>query len=324
MKFMTRFLLIVMLASSFVIVSAKQIVYLPYIETVNLSKSYENSLTLLLKEEVEKNREFTVKIPQNSNDLGYRYQTRESIVKIASELGANYALIGLVVVKDKKVNVKFTMFDTQNSSLVWSDEVKSQPMEKLEMIIKKFAEGLGLDQKIVIEDERSNFVQYIDKTFTENVVLSFGPKLGATMPNINLLEKQPLMGVGLNFSYDIRTIIFEVNYDIYYNNTKLAQYNAGVLIPFFKGNSSPFIKFNVGNSSMTAKSKPVLDETTGKTVFKRDTSGGLVYMAGCGYTFNRYKETSFRIQGDYFHSSYKVNGNNPTGYIVSFSLLFAI
>ncbi len=293
-------------------IKSQNLIYMPYIEVVNIHPDYEYSLSKLMQENVSEENKYKIIIPEKS-DTGYTIESFIQAKETAQSLYAKYFLIGLVNVVSQKATVQFTMYNSYDGSKVWSDMVKNQKAENLELIIIKFAQHIGDEEEIFFDDGRSKLHRFAYNTFIENATLTFGGKIGAAYIIINKdkVPNRTAPGFGINIAYDIKSFIIDFNYDIYMSNTQLANYNLGIIRPLFKAERTPYIGFNYGSTSITAHIS---------TVSGKETNGGSIFKINGGYIFSRTKDLNFRINAEYYLTNFKVYGKNPNGFMLNLSL----
>ena len=295
---------------------------MPFIEVVNIHPDYEYSLSVLFQEHVAKTKKYTVILPEKS-DSSYTIQSVVQAIERAKSLNAKYLVVGLVNVINSKVTMEFTMYDASNGSRVWNQEIKNQPAQNIELLIIQYAYNLGSAKEIYVDDGRTDFQRFAYKTFVENATFTFGAKASAMYIMVNKIDNTIAPGFGLNIDYDIKSLIFEFNYDLYFSKAKLANYNLGIYRPLFKAESTPYVGLNLCSASITADN-PTLDPTTGKTAFLKDTNGGGLFKFTAGYIFSRTKETNFRIGVDYFLTTFEINEEKPSGFMANVSILLSL
>lgn len=298
-------LLVIFFIFPFSMAFSQDIIYMPYLEVVNIPTSYEKTLTLLMQEKVNTLGKYQLIIPEES-DTGYVYESLFDAMKTARDQNAKYLLTGIASVFNNKLMVKFTMYNALEGNKVWQDEVKNQKIQDLEIILIQFAQKLGSQDKIEYYGDKSENEIWFHKTFVENASFKFGAKLQYNLLNVPGRDNQNLPGFGIDICYDIKYFFFDFNYDLFFSDDKFATYNLSVSKPIFSmKDNTPYVKFAMGGSSITVK-KPA----------PKETNGGLLILFGGGYAFNRYKDFGFRLHADYFKATYQLVGSDISGIIV--------
>jgi len=282
---------------------AQEKAYMPLFEVINMHPDYQYSSTRLLKTYVDGAGKYILIIPSKEEK---NVETIETAQKKAASMKLKYFVIGSLNRVGERVIVNVSLFNTNDASVVWTDQLKAQNPEDLDQIFEKIGKNMGTKTKA--KDDENIFSTTDSKDLNALEVKKSGDIATGFMVLLNNYAKYPAPGISVGAGYDLKDFILNLKSNLFGNSDII--FFSGSLecyLPFFKKRSTPFFGGGMGLSRTIVYGDVTKTDYFGNPYVAKDNSsaGGLMLTAGGGYIFNRNSSVSFRLSGNFVVGLYQ-------------------
>ena len=314
MKLRTKFLIIIQLFLCF-FVKAQDKVYMPYFQIENMHWEYQISAAKIFRTYLNNNNKYTLILPQTKDSI-YPNETFTQTIKNAKTAGAKYFIIGEMNALNDVMIISMSLYNTSDSTKVWSDILKARNPDDLDPILQKYANNIGTDLKASKDGDIYSVTNYDSKELTKvDASTNFGFCISGSYCAVTNVDNPTSSGFGLIASYDIRDIILDIQGDLLFGNVYFYDVRISGLYPFKKSRNTPFIGGSMawGGNTIDFKNNNYIDS---------NNKGGLAMFANGGYIFNRNANVNFRLTGSVIVPFYKVEKQMPLTFMINAAILF--
>jgi len=295
-------------------------VYMPFFEVMNMHRDYQYSTSRLFKTYVDNNNKYILILPDRSDTLPSD-KSDEKVRKRASELNCPFYITGALNRLGDVVIITISMYNTGDGKKVWQSILKAHSPDDLDPIMEKVA--VTINNKQSKEGDIYNVTEYDARQLKKiGANRFFGVTIGGGYTFVNNINKNFPAGFGIQGSYDMRNVIFNIKAEAYFSDSKVYYFDIDAIYPFTSRKSSPFISGGMGYGGVTlVTSGP---QPTGIYIGNPNShsEGGLILFAGCGYLLNRNSDVSLRFAGNVYAPLFKVENVMPVGILFTTTLLF--
>ncbi len=197
-----------------------------------------------------------------------------------------------------------------DNSMIWQDRLKASTPDDIDPIAMRIAKALGTSEKAASKEDIYSVTNYDEKSLKQKQSTnSFGVALGGTALPGSPYNSDPFIGgIGLLWSYDTRSLLVDVEGDVYMANEKSFLNTIGLNVwkPMNDGAISPYVGGGLALG--------LFGYTPSSSYYGSDESkGGLLVSAGGGLLMNRTSTVTLRLDLRYTVATFKVAGSIPHG-----------
>ena len=288
-------------------------VYMPFFELINVHSDYQYSVARLFKNYVDEQGKYILIIPQKADTLVEQSHI-DVIRENAKANDCQYFIIGDMNRIGETVIISVSMYKTENNQLIWKDRLKANTPDDIDPILQKLSRAIGTEQKAAEDGDIYIVTSYESQQLKQvHSTSAFGLSIGGALMMSKPFIDEPFSGGGGVFwSYDVRTILFEVDAQTYFlGNFSVGHLSIDVYKPFFSESNTPFLGGGLG-----------FGYTTGETKMQ---GSGMMLFAGGGYIFGRSADVGLRVRAQYMLGAFKVDNPEkslPHGFMLNMELYF--
>ncbi|TAL68659.1 MAG: hypothetical protein EPN82_10300 [Bacteroidetes bacterium] len=288
-------------------------VYMPFFELINVHADYQYSVARLFKNYVDEQGRYILIIPQRADSLIAQPPLNE-IRETAKSNDCSFFIVADMNRIGETVIISVSMYKTENSQLIWKDRLKANTPDDIDPILQKLSRVIGTEHKAAEDGDIYSVTSYESQQLKQiHSISAFGISIGGALLMSNPFIDDPFSGGGgIFWSYDIRTVLFEVDAQSYF----LGSYSVGhlsidVYRPFFAESSTPFLGGGLGFGYTTGASN--------------GQGNGMMLFVGGGYIFGRTADVGLRVRAQYMLGAFKVENTEkslPHGFMLNMELYF--
>lgn len=288
-------------------------VYMPFFELINVNSDYQYSVARLFKNYVDEQGRYILIIPQKSDSL-VNQPPLTQIQETARMYECKFFIVADMNRIGETVIISVSMYKTENSQLIWKDRLKANTPDDIDPILQKLSRVIGTEQKAAEDGDIYSVTSYESQQLKQiHSISAFGISIGGALMMSKPFIDDPFSGGGGVFwSYDIRTVLFEVDAQSYFlGNFSVGNLSIDVYRPFFAESSTPFLGGGLG-----------FGYTTGAT---NGNGSGMMFFVGGGYIFGRTADVGLRVRAQYMLGAFKVENPEkslPHGFMLNMELYF--
>lgn len=297
------------------------IVYFPYFELINVNKdaALQYSTSKLIKSYIENNHQYSVVLPERIGQSYYEDEGKELTMRKAKELSAIYFMDGEIHNLQGVYIISVGLYETATGERVWHDMVKGTLEQDLDPLLSRMGRSF-LTSKTAKTDIEIDEVTEYDSRGIELKQIKVNHFIGLMIGGKYLFGEETLSGIGLAYTYDASTFLFNMNFDFYPSssllrngsyeerNLKNGSFSLGAMLPLSRKRSTPFLDAGLEYGFMTTKRDPQFSEDTGTT------EGGIGLYVGGGYLINRNSTVNLRVFGGLSIPFYTLENQNFPGF----------
>jgi hypothetical protein len=289
-------------------------VYMPYFQLEKIYWEYQISAAKTFKTFLDSNKRYTLVLPQ-LNGSTYPNETFTQTIANANSVGAIYFIKGKLTALNDVMQISMSMYNTSDSSNVWSDTLVVRTTYDLDSILLLFADNIGTDKK-ASEDGKiyslANYSQQELVKYDPTMDLGFSISGGYTIADRGNHKVSP--GIGFLISYDSKPLIFDFQVDYFPGNYHkgvflLADMRVSGLYPLKTSKTTPFIGGSIAFSGVRL-TYPNPIPGTFFTEQRADGMGLAIFVNG-GYLINRNSNYNFRLVGSLFCPLFQTSTFHP-------------
>jgi len=304
--------------------SAATRVYAPLPEVINVHPDYQYATARVLQSYVDGEGKYQIILPARQVDgIAVALPSRDSLAMLAAASQCpNYLVTSMTRLGDNMI-ISFTLYNTADGTVLWQDRLKAANPEDIDPIVQRIARALGSPQKTVSNDDIYSVTENEQKTLRQKRSNnSFGVALGGTVLPGDPYNHAPFIGgIGLVYAYDTRSLIVDLEGDLFIANKKSTLSTVGINVwkPLNDGNVTPYMGGGLALGMSTFETNTVSSCTNyyGDSYSCSDSNseevGGLLISAGGGLLLNRTSSVNLRLDLRYTVATYEVAGSVPNG-----------
>ena len=314
----TYLLLLTMLAS--LASTAQNIVYFPGFELINIQdgEGLQYSTSKLIKAYIEDNHDYTIILGNNVSTQGFNVQESQDVTaKNALEKNARFFMRGEIHFLQGIYIVSLGAYDSQTNQRVWHDLVKGSVEQDLDALLSRLGRSFFTNKTAKTDINIDEVTQY-DQEGVELAQIKVNHFVGILLGGKHVPNETILSGLGLAYTYDASTFLFNFDFEIYPSSNLLGSsgsetrridngtVNLGVSYPFTRKRSTLYI-----NGGMEYGYTRVRDE-----IFEAEyieTRAGIGAFVGAGFLVNRNSTVNLRMFAAVTMPFYEADGTNLTG-----------
>jgi hypothetical protein len=302
---------------------------MPYFQLERIYWEYQISAAKTFKTYLDSNKRYTLVLPQLKGST-YPNETFTQTIANADSVGANYFIEGKLTALNDVMQISMSMYNTSDSSNVWSDTLIARTAYDLDPILKLFADLIGTDRKASKENNNYSLTYYYPKELVKvDATVNFGFSLSGGYTTVDRGNHKVSPGIGLLVSYDSKPLILDLQVDYlpgdYHNGVfLLADLRVSGLYPFKTTKTTPFIGGSIAFSGVRL-TYPNPNPNSYFTEERADGKG-LAIFVNTGYIINRNSNYNFRLTGSFFFPFYQTRTHPletriPLGFMINAVIL---
>lgn len=322
---------VVMVLLSIILISVSGITYdvaLFDFENMGMSENDYKIAMHLLYDEMENIESYDI-IPKNkvSGIVGKDViSDAKTAIKFAKLLKADKCIFGSFVPLGDKVVVRFKMIDMETEKIEFYDEVESESIEDLNVVMKRVAAGLETRQKFestattdtVTEDEEYGLKKR--KSFH-----SYGMRFGFLYPQDDRYNGEHRLNTFLfTWQFETPKIITQVDFSVWGASSAFdLGFDISFLYPLTRTDVSPYLSLGLGLHSLHVRTEPIDPEDLLVTPFEYDWDHEPGFTLNGGAGFLLFRTYNFRVIFDsrVYYSFIEI-GDKKDHYGVAFTFGF--
>ena len=296
-------------------------VFMPFFELINVHPDYQYSTARLFKGYVDEAGRYELIIPERQDSVA-RQPASDAVRKEAQARGCAFYLIGDLNRIGETVIFNVALYSAKDGARVWGDKLKASTPEDLDPILQKVARAVGSGEKAAADGDIYSVTSYEGRELRQvRVRNAFGVAVGGMLFTPGLLTGESwddpfIGGLGLIWTYDARSILFELDGETYFTGrkTEFSSVSISAFKPFASSRLTPFAGGGLGLGNVST-------ESGGETV----EEAGLLAHVGGGFIFNRTSNVQLRAQVRYQVGLFKMDdpvGDLPRGVLMRMELAF--
>lgn len=294
--------------------------YLPNFEVIGLHESFQQSASNIFNGYLLKNKKYDIIFDQ----IAIQDYSIETLQKNAKLKNCNYFIKSNLNALGDLIIVNISLYETETSTLVWSDILKAKNLEDLDPVFYRFSKVIGTESKASDETDIYDVSEYESaelKRYEANS--NFGIFIGGAYTFMSNVEQNTSEGFGMILSYDAREYILEARGELFFSDINHYSFNIDILKPIYVRKNTPFFGFGIGygGTSIDFKEPATYNYYTDYEI-NTYSGGGLLLQIHGGYLFNRNSNVNLRLNLSPFIASYRVHDKMVTGIKFNVALLF--
>lgn len=251
----TKVLAILILAFLSTAILAQDKIYMPYFTISGMHSDYKVSSTKMLKTYIESTNRYQV-VLANYIDTTSLDLSIEQTQKEASQVSANYFVLGDMNAVGNLLIISVKMYETSTSKLVWNDVVKASSLSDLDPSMQKIANTIGSVNKANADNDISTTTDY--QSATNRTIFALSKNCISIEGGIvasSTLSSPFIYGIGYTRSFDVKQFIFNINGNYLWGDARCWRFDVGLIYPLNKKYISPYIGAALGLSSTGIEKK---------------------------------------------------------------------
>ena len=310
--------------------SAQNLVYFPGFEMINVPSDggLQYSTSKLIKAYIEDNHDYTIILSPNVNSDGFNVRESQVLTsKNALELNARYFMRGEIHFLQGVYIVSLGVYNSQTGEREWHDMVKGSVEQDLDALLSRLGRSFFTNKTAKTDINIDEVTQY-DQEGVELAQIKVNHFVGIMLGGKHIPNETILSGVGLVYTYDASTFLFNFDFEIYPSSNLLGSsgsdtrkidngtVNLGVTYPFTRKRSTFYL-----NGGMEYGYTRVRDE-----IFEAkyiETRAGIGAYVGGGFLVNRNSTVNLRLFSAVTMPFYESDGTNLTGVKFGIVISFA-
>lgn len=271
---------------------AKDKIYLPFFELINVDNEYQYSTSKLLKDYIDETLGFELILPSRITE-NFNYPTETTIIQSAIEAGCKYYLLASLNRIGDNVIINVNLKDAVSQESKWKDRLKAATPEDLDPIMQNIANAINANSKGNKAQSIYSVSDYnatpLKQVKTNN---AFGVSIGGLVYLNNPTKTDLSAGAEGYWLYDARNVIYQISGGLYgLGGTALAMNGSlGVLGPMNDFDNTFFVGASAGLNYISTNTSDKINSYDG---------GGLYLGANLGYLIGRTSSTTFKVQIEY-------------------------
>jgi len=204
--------------------------YLPNFEVIGLHESFQQSASNIFNGYMLKNKKYNVVFDQS---VIHDYSI-ENLQKNAHSKNCDYFIKNNLNALGDLIIVNISLYETETSTLVWSDILKAKSLEDLDPVFYRFSKVIGTENKASDETDIYDVSEYESaelKRYEANS--NFGIFIGGAYTFLNNVEHNTSEGFGMILSYDARDYILEARGELFFSEINHYSFNIDILKPLY-------------------------------------------------------------------------------------------
>ena len=314
--------LILFFSISLVSVGQNKSVYFPYFELINLDKDagLQYSTSRLMKAYIENNHDITVILPEKEGEFYLEKQGHKTSMTNAADANSLYFMDGEIHSLRGVFVISLGLYETATGNRVWHDMVKGSIEEDLDPLLSRLGRSFLTNKTAKTDIEIDEVTEY-DLQGVELKQIKVNHYMGLLLGGKYLFGEETLSGIGLAYTYDASTFLFNLNFEYYPSSSFLDSSNEpqrklrsgtfalGAMMPLTKKRSTPFLDGGLEYSFLSSEIDWGDDsDPTGST------QSGIGLYVGGGYLINRNSTVNLRIYGGLSFPMYSLEDENYPGF----------
>ena len=299
---------------------AQNLVYFPGFEMINVPADggLQYSTSKLIKAYIEDNHEYTILLSENVSQNGFNVQeSHVTTSKNALKVNARYFMRGEIHYLEGIYIVSLGAYNSQTSERVWHDMVKGSVEQDLDALLSRLGRSFFTNKTAKTDINIDEVTEY-DQQGVELAQIKVNHFVGIMLGGKHVPNKTILSGIGLAYTYDASTFLFNFDFELYPSSNVLSSsssetrkidngtVNLGVTYPFTRKRSTLYL-----NGGMEYGYTRVRDELFDEQYSQ--TRAGIGAFAGAGFLINRNSTVNLRLYAAVTVPFYESDGTNLTG-----------
>lgn len=301
--------------------SAQQLIYFPGFEMINVPQNggLQYSTSKLIKAYIEDSHNYTILLGSEISSDDYNVQeSQPTTSKKALEEGARYFMRGEIHFLQGVYIVSLGVYDSQTQERIWHDLVKGAVEKDLDPLLSRLGRTFFTTKTAKTDINIDEVTQY-DQQGIELSQIKVNHFAGILLGGKHIPYETVLSGVGLAYTYDASTFLFNFDFEFYPSSNLLGSsnrdqrkiengtINLGVMYPITRKRSTLFL-----NGGMEYGYTRIKDELYDTQYIV--TRGGIGTFFGGGFLINRNSTVNLRIYAAATIPFYETDGTNLTGF----------
>ena len=315
-----RILLLWLAATLSTVVAAQNLVYFPGFEMINVPDNggLQYSTSKLIKAYIEDNHDYTIILDEQINASGYLVnESQGTTAKNALKKNARYFMRGEIHFLQGVYIVSLGAYDSQTNERIWHDLAKGAIEQDLDALLSRLGRSFFTNKTAKTDINIDEVTEY-DQQGMELAQIKVNHFIGVMLGGKYVPNKTVLSGIGLAYTYDASTFLFNFDFEFYPSSNLLASSRSGdrrvdngtvglgVLYPFTRKRSTFYI-----NGGMDYGYTRIRDEIF--DIKYIETRAGIGAFGGAGFLINRNSTVNFRMYVAATIPFYESDGTNLTG-----------
>ncbi len=315
-----RFLLFFLLTGSVLLTTGQNLVYFPGFEMINVpgEGGLQYSTSKLIKSYIEDNHDYTVLLSDKISQSFFNVQESESTTATAAlQRNARYFMRGEIHFLQGVYIISIGVYDSNTRERIWHDLAKGSSEKDLDPLLSRLGRSF-LTSNTAKTDINIDEVTEYDEQGVELAQIRVNHFVGILLGGKHVPNETILSGVGLAYTYDASTFLFNFDFELYPSSNLLASsssdtrkidngtVNLGITYPLSRKRNTFYV-----NGGMEYGYTRVRDE-----IFEAEyieTRAGIGMFAGAGFLINRNSTVNLRIYAAVTAPFYEADGTNLTG-----------
>lgn len=300
---------------------SQNLAYFPGFEMINVPDGggLQYSTSKLIKAYIEDNHDYTILLGRNVRDVGFNVEESQvTTSKDALQKNARFFMRGEIHFLQGVYIVSLGVYDSQTLERVWHDLVKGSVEKDLDPLLSRLGRSF-LTNNTAKTDINIDEVTEYDQQGVELAQIKVNHFVGILLGGKHVPNETILSGVGLAYTYDASTFLFNFDFELYPSSNLLTSsssntrridngtVNLGVTYPLTRKRNTFFV-----NGGMEYGYTRVRDELFEAEYI--ETRAGIGVYLGGGFLINRNSTVNLRIFGAVSAPFYESDGTNLTGF----------
>ncbi|MEQ9405712.1 MAG: hypothetical protein RIM99_19130 [Cyclobacteriaceae bacterium] len=296
-------------------------VYFPYFELINIEENEElqYSTSRLIKSYIENNHDYVIILPEKAPEGYFENESQLTSKANAQRISAQYFMDGEIHNLQGIYIVSLGLYETASGKRIWHDMVKGSLEKDLDALLSRLGRTF-LSHKTAKTDIEIDEVTDYDAKGIDLQQIKVNHFIGIMLGGKYLFGEETLSGLGIAYTYDASTFLFNLNFDFYpsssllkddvYDGRKIrnGSFSLGAMYPLSRKRSTPYLDGGLEYGFFDIRRNPDFDEDAG-----RAQSGIGLYLGG-GYLINRNSTVNLRIYGAVSLPMYTVENKTLPGF----------
>ena len=299
-------------------------IYLPYLTISGMHSDYKVTTTKMLKTYIEANNKYQI-ILSSTIDSTNKELNITQIQKEATNVGANYFVIGDMNAVGNLLLITVKMYETNTGKLYWNDLLKASSLSDLDPTMQKIANNIGTSTKANADNNIATVTNYESATYnTIKAQYKHCVSIGGGYIPTNVVTTPTNYGISYSLNYDVKKIIFTIDGELLFGNISCQRLSLGILYPLSKNANTPYIG---GGLALGALEYTSTIQNSSNTLYpysetQTHSGAGLEINANGGMLIMRNSAVGMKIGGTISVPTYSVENKVLPCIKLNFGIVF--
>ncbi len=287
---------------------AQELVYFPGFETINVHQKYQYVTSNLFRTYVNADTTYQVILPEKLVSNTVYTESLDQTKANAQKNNCTYYILADMSAIGNLLIVNMKMYETNGGEKIWSDMMKADELEDLDLVIQLLANAIVSKEAALQSGDIYTVTQHESNELKKrNATNSTGITLGGGTSFASSIKHKGMSGFAISNSFDSRDFILDLMVRFYFgDDITTSGIGMNILVPFTENDRSLFAGAGMIYSGTT------LDIEIDEETIELDNSG-LELEGHFGVILNRLSSVQLRATVSPTITLYEVNNEVISG-----------